>query len=147
MAHAARPCRSPTPKPAGRANASEIAPGARLAQRVVHALDEPGNAIGVIAVTRRETGSFSADHHVELLQTFADQAVIAIENVRLFNETQEALERQTATADILKVIACSPSDVQPVFEPSRERQPSARWLLGSYTASSTTWPISMAFTP
>ena len=74
-----------------------------------------GTAIGVIGVSRRNPGSFSA-HHVELLRTFADQAVIAIENVRLFNETQEALERQTATADILKVIASSPSDVQPVFE-------------------------------
>ena len=74
-----------------------------------------GTAIGVIAVSRRNPGSFSA-HHVELLRTFADQAVIAIENARLFNETQEALERQTATADILKVIASSPSDVQPVFE-------------------------------
>ena len=74
-----------------------------------------GVPIGLIGVTRTEPGSF-ADHHVQLLQTFADQAVIAIENVRLFNETKEALERQTATADILKVIASSPSDVQPVFE-------------------------------
>ena len=74
-----------------------------------------GDAIGIITVTRTEPGAF-AHHHVQLLQTFADQAVIAIENARLFNETQEALERQTATADILKVIASSPSDVQPVFE-------------------------------
>src|SRR5258707_1347185 len=74
-----------------------------------------GVPIGLIGVTRTEPGSF-ADHHVQLLQTFADQAVIAIENVRLFNETKEALERQTATAEILKVIASSPSDVQPVFE-------------------------------
>ena len=79
-----------------------------------------GTAIGVIGVSRRNPGSFSA-HHVELLRTFADQAVIAIENARLFNETQEALERQTATADILKVIASSPSDVQPVFEAIAEQ--------------------------
>ncbi|HKU06823.1 MAG TPA: GAF domain-containing protein, partial [Bradyrhizobium sp.] len=74
-----------------------------------------GKAVGILSVTRTHPGAF-AEHHVQLLQTFAAQAVIAIENARLFNETQEALERQTATADILKVIASSPSDVQPVFD-------------------------------
>ena len=52
--------------------------------------------IGTISVTRKEPGTFAA-RHVQLLQTFADQAVIAIENARLFNETQEALKHQTAT--------------------------------------------------
>lgn len=74
-----------------------------------------GRAVGMISVTRAEPGAFAPDL-VQLLQTFADQAVIAIENARLFNETRETLERQTATADILKVMAASPSDVQPVFD-------------------------------
>jgi GAF domain-containing protein len=90
-----------------------------------------GMSIGSIAVTRVQPGPF-ANHHVQLLQTFADQAVIAIENVRLFNETREALERQTATADILKVIASSPDAVQPVFEAIAER--SNRLIDGLSTA-------------
>lgn len=74
-----------------------------------------GTPVGMISVTRAEPGAFAPDV-VQLLQTFADQAVIAIENARLFNETREALERQTATADVLKVMAASPSDMQPVFD-------------------------------
>ncbi|HXR58855.1 MAG TPA: GAF domain-containing protein, partial [Burkholderiales bacterium] len=73
-----------------------------------------GEAVGLIAVSRREAGDFSAQE-VGLLKTFADQAVIAIENARRFNETKEALERQTATAEILKVISSSVADAQPVF--------------------------------
>ena len=92
-----------------------------------------GQPIGVIGVTRREAGTFP-DKAVELLQAFADQAVIAIENVRLFNETKESLERQTATADILKVIAESPTDVQPVFDAIAE---SAMRLLGGRSAAVT----------
>ncbi|NOJ43399.1 GAF domain-containing protein [Bradyrhizobium sp. WSM 1791] len=90
-----------------------------------------GTPVGMISVTRAEPGAF-APHHMQLLQTFAAQAVIAIENTRLFNETKEALERQTATAEILKVIASSPSDVQPVFDAIAH---SANRLIGGFSAA------------
>jgi GAF domain-containing protein len=74
-----------------------------------------GTPVGMISVTRADPGAFAA-HHIQLLQTFADQAVIAIENVRLFNETREALEQQKASADILRAISSSVADTQPAFD-------------------------------
>ena len=88
-----------------------------------------GECIGLLAMAGKRPDMFG-ESEIALAESFRDQALIAIENTRLFNETQEALERQTATADILKVIASSPSDVQPVFEAiASQRQPADRRLL------------------
>ena len=97
--------------------------GARLAQPAAWCRSrDDTDVIGWISITRKEAGAF-AEKDVELLQTFADQAVIAIQNVELFEEVQartrdlqESLQQQTATAEVLKVISSSMGDVQPVFE-------------------------------
>src|SRR4029450_13149466 len=98
--------------PDAKPNTTRTTRGARAVMSVP--LMREGGAYGSIFVFRLEPGLFSPDK-VALVETFARQAAIAIDNVRLFNETKEALEQQTAISEILRVISSSPGDARPML--------------------------------
>ena len=107
--------RSTFPTSARRDDFPTLGSVGELAHLLVVPLRQQGEFIGALNARRTEVRPFTPAQ-IKLLETFADQAVIAIENVRLFQELKESLEQQTATSEILGVIASSPTDIQPVLD-------------------------------